>query len=87
MPEPTRQFEIADKGGFVARVDFCFREAKLVVEADSYKYHSGKLHWEADLERRNRLTASGYTVLNVTHRQIEQKNPLIVEAIRRHLAG
>jgi very-short-patch-repair endonuclease len=63
---PLRQFTIWDGGEFVARVDFCFPEAKVIVEADSYRWHSGKRAWERDIERRNQLTMLGWQIVHIT---------------------
>jgi very-short-patch-repair endonuclease len=63
---PLRQFTVWDGGEFVARVDFCYPEAKVIVEADSYRWHSGKRAWQRDLERRNQLTALGWQIVHIT---------------------
>ena len=62
----ARQFTIWDGGAFVARVDFCFPEAKVIVEADSYRWHSSKRAWQRDRHRRNPLTELGWQILHVT---------------------
>lgn len=71
LPEPVRQFEIYVCGRFIARVDFAYPWARVAVEADSYTFHSGRMAWEADLERRNALTARGWLVIHVTYRQMQ----------------
>lgn len=63
---PLRQHTVWDGGEFVARVDFCYPEAKLIVEADSYRWHSGKRAWQRDIERRNQLTTLGWQIVHVT---------------------
>jgi len=50
LPEPVRQYEIFDGPHFVARVDFAYPAHKLVIEADGYRYHTGRRAWEHDLK-------------------------------------
>jgi hypothetical protein len=70
LPFPDRQVSFRDEGGFVGRVDFYFENARAVVEVDSRAHHIRRREWEADLRRRNRLTAEGYRVLHVTHERL-----------------
>lgn len=66
LPRPELQYTIHDEGLFVARVDFCYPEQRLVIEAESWKHHSGRNDWGRDVERRNRLLALGWQVFQVT---------------------
>ena len=70
---PLRQFTVWDGGEFVARVDFCYPEAKLIVEADSYRWHSSKRAWERDLERRNQLTELGWQIVHITWNDLTRR--------------
>jgi very-short-patch-repair endonuclease len=67
---PDRQVVVRDESGFVARVDFIYERRKTIVEVDSRSHHIRRREWEADLRRRNRLTAEGYRVLHVTHERL-----------------
>jgi len=40
--------------------------ARLALEADGYRWHSGRQAWQRDLRRRNALTAAGWEVLHAT---------------------
>jgi very-short-patch-repair endonuclease len=68
---PVRQRVVRDESGFVARVDFIYPEADLVIEVDSRRHHLGPQDWERDLRRRNRLTAAGKRVMHVTYARIK----------------
>jgi very-short-patch-repair endonuclease len=70
LPKPRVQYTIAHED-FHARVDFAYPAARVVIEVDGYKYHSGRLRWERDLVRRNRLESLGWRVLNVTREQLD----------------
>lgn len=66
LPLPELQYTIMDRGSFVARVDFCYPDARLVIEAESWKHHSGRQDWSNDIDRRNKVIALGWRVLQVT---------------------
>lgn len=77
-----RQFTVWDGGQFVARVDFCYPEAKLIVEADSYRWHSGRKAWQRDIERRNQLTALGWQIIHITWDELTRKPTATLARIR-----
>ena len=54
-------------------VDAYWPEARLVVELQSYEFHSGRWQFERDHAKRARLMAAGQTVLPLTHRQVTAK--------------
>jgi very-short-patch-repair endonuclease len=60
---------IHDEAGFLARVDFIWEDHGVVVEVDS-RSHLRRDQWEADLRRRNALTAQGLRVLHVTYERM-----------------
>ena len=51
-------------------VDAYWPEARLVIELQSYEFHSGRWEFERDHAKRARLMAAGHTVLPLTHRQV-----------------
>jgi very-short-patch-repair endonuclease len=74
------QFVVVDEQGrFVARVDFCWPDRKLVVEVDGFETHSSPAALQADLDRQNRLVTLGYTVLRFTWADVV-RNPSKVVA-------
>ncbi|MDQ3953605.1 MAG: endonuclease domain-containing protein [Actinomycetota bacterium] len=86
LPRPVRQHRVCDGRGFVARVDLAYPEVLLAVEADGYRWHSGRRAWSRDLARRNRLTSLGWRVLHVTHYDVTESPDDVVEQIRLALA-
>lgn len=73
LPPPTLQHEIRDAGGLVAVVDFAYPEQKLAIEADGYRWHSGRIKWQSDIARRNRLTALGWRLMHITWRDLARE--------------
>lgn len=66
FPLPARQVPIYDGDGFVGRVDVAYPQARLIIEAQSYEFHSGKQAWTKDIRRRRSLAVSGWRVIEVT---------------------
>lgn len=65
LPRPVAQYEVRDTGGFVARVDFAWPQARVAVEYDGW-WHGERQNVPKDRRRLNRLTAAGWTVIFVT---------------------
>lgn len=82
LPTPVRQFVIRGPDtGFVARVDFAYRESRLAIEIDGYQHHSGRKHWEHDRARQNRIVELGWFPLRITARQISSKPEQVVAQV------
>ena len=53
MPQPDMQFAIKANDRVIAVVDFAYPDARLAIEADGYRWHSGRVRWDRDRARRN----------------------------------
>ena len=53
-------------------VDFLWRDRRLIVETDGYRYHRGKAAFEDDHDRDLELRRLGYDVLRFTFRQVAE---------------
>lgn len=82
LPAPKRQRSVGGTTAPVGRVDFFYAEWRLVIEADSERWHSGWAQQEADRERDLKLMASGLRVMRVTWRQLKSKPELLVAAVK-----
>jgi very-short-patch-repair endonuclease len=82
LPEPVRQFEVRTNEGRVMRIDLAYPWAKVAIEADGYRFHSGRVAWESDLVRRNVLTSLGWLVIHATHQQLTSDMEGLVARIR-----
>jgi hypothetical protein len=72
LPDPeTNKFIVLDDGGPAIRVDFVWRDQRVIVEADSDKWHRSKQRQEIDRRRDQRLTAAGWTVIRTSWRQMK----------------
>jgi len=79
---PERQGSVGGTQAPVGRVDFVFREARVVVEADSRRHHSSWLDVQADHRRDLLLTAAGWRVIRVNWHQLVEEPRLFAAAVR-----
>jgi very-short-patch-repair endonuclease len=75
LPAPRTNYQVA---GFNA--DFCWPEARLIVEVDGYPFHSARAAFERDHRRDIVHKNAGFEVLRFTVRQLEEE-PLFVAAV------
>ena len=87
LPPPTPQHGVRLPNGRVARVDFAYPEARLAVEADSYRFHSSRSSWARDRARNNQLVALGWRVLPVTFDDLRDDPRGVAEQVARCLAS
>ena len=85
LPQPDRQYQVPAPSGQVMRVDFAYPREKVAVEADGYRWHSGRRDWERELRRRNDLQGRGWAVLHVTSADLRNSPDTVLENIRAAL--
>jgi hypothetical protein len=68
------------------RVDFLFPAHRLVVEADSWRYHRTRHRFERDRRRDAAHTLAGYRTLRFTDRQLTRQPGAVADAIAAVLA-
>jgi very-short-patch-repair endonuclease len=68
-------------------VDFLWRENRLIVETDGYRYHRGRIAFENDHNRDLRLVELGYRVRRFSEAQLENEPSRVAAAVRRELAA
>jgi very-short-patch-repair endonuclease len=67
--------------------DFYWPHRRLVVEADSYRWHRSPSALNDDRERDVELTLAGYRVLRFTHEQVTRRPRYVVRALRMALGA
>ncbi len=85
-PAPVLQYRIYDERGLVGTVDFAYPDARLAIEADGYRWHSGRVRWDHDRGRRNRLTLLGWRVIHVTWTDLTRRPAATADLIRAALS-
>ena len=68
-------------------VDFLWREARLIVEVDGFRFHSTRRAFERDRRRDADLQTAGFSVLRLTWRQIVDEPYATVARTARALVG
>jgi hypothetical protein len=85
LPLPAREVDVGDTDGWVGRVDFIYRQEKLIIEADSRLHHSSLTDFEADRARDNRLMAAGWRVLRITWTMLVERPNNVAALVRAAL--
>jgi very-short-patch-repair endonuclease len=67
-------------------VDFLWRECRLVVETDGYRYHRGRVSFEDDRARDLRLRSHGFDVVRLTYDQVTRQPRGTADVLRKLLA-
>jgi hypothetical protein len=68
-------------------VDALWREAKVIVELDSWSYHRSRRAFEDDRERDCVLQLAEYIVLRITRRRFESEPTAVADQIRRRVGA
>lgn len=71
LPAPELQAMIETPDGWSARVDFLFREQRVVVEFDGMLKYTAPQHLQAEKRREDRLRELGYEVVRITWNDLE----------------
>jgi len=67
LPEPELNAQVyAEEGTFIARVDFLWREARVIVEYEGDHHRTDRTQWENDIARVRLLEALGWKVIRIT---------------------
>jgi Protein of unknown function (DUF559) len=88
IPDPEcNAFVILDDGGPAIKADFVWRDRRVVIEADSDKWHNTRQRFEQDRVRDQRLVAAGWTIIRTTWRQMTRRphelRPLLLKLLVR----
>jgi very-short-patch-repair endonuclease len=82
VPGMVKQHPVTRPDGSRARIDLAFPQAKIAVEVESYRWHSGRKAWHRDLARRNDLIALGWTVVHATKEDADEGCRTLVATLR-----
>ncbi|HEX2041940.1 MAG TPA: DUF559 domain-containing protein [Acidimicrobiales bacterium] len=85
LPEPVRQHPVAVGGGRVVRLDLAYPDARVGIEADCRRWHSGRADFQSDRERGNHLAARGWTVLRFGWDDVGRRGDRVADDVRRVL--
>lgn len=83
LPRMRRQVDLGDDVRWCGRVDFLAEEFPLVVEVQSDRFHTALGDAASDLERRRRLEAAGFVVVEVDELDIWHRPNVVVDRVRK----
>jgi predicted transcriptional regulator of viral defense system len=86
LPHPEVNVWLDVPGGNPLQADFLWRDAHLIVEADSRAFHDTASAFEYDRKREQRFQAAGWRVSRCTRFQVEREPERLVATIRSLLA-
>lgn len=85
---PQTQFVVKDdQDCFVGRVDFCWPELRLIVEADGRRWHDPEDARDRDRRRGNQYAALGWVVLRFTWGEVVHAPDDVVATVSASLAS
>jgi hypothetical protein len=93
LPAPVRQHPVHDEDGLVGYLDFAYPWALLNLEADSFKWHTGRRDWRRELRKRNRLMRLNWRIRHVTYEEVTRHREAFIRDVKRllhersHFAG
>lgn len=68
-------------------VDAFWPASHLVVELDGFAFHSHRAAFERDRARDIALTAAGYRVVRITHRQLDREAEILADQLKSLLGS
>lgn len=80
LPEPARNVHVLGH-----EVDALWPDAKLVVELDSWEFHSHRAAFERDRARDPKFLIAGYRTIRITHLRLDNEAPDLAAEIRQLL--
>ncbi len=78
LPLCNHRIHIAGRTFFA---DFCWPDVHLIVEADSWRWHGGRLASEKDADRDQILAVAGWRVIHFTRNQIRHQPAMTGERL------
>ncbi len=86
LPHPEVNIWLDLPGGSPLQADFLWRDARLIVEADSRGFHDTGSAFEYDRKRAQRFELGGWRVSRCTWAQVEREPRRLAATIRAVLA-
>ncbi len=81
LPRPEVNVPL-EAAGLRLRPDFLWRDARLIIETDSRKFHGTAAAFELDRQREQRFFAAGWQVVRCTWRQVERDPKSLIPLLR-----
>ena len=86
LPSPTREHPLPWRPEAEGRVDFAYPAARVIIEADSRRWHTRERDFEADRRRDREAQLAGWDVYRFTWHDLRTDPADVVATVRRALA-
>ena len=86
LPEPALQYPLPGRDRPEGVVDVAYPDARLIIEADSRRWHGRQRDFAVDRERDNLAMLAGWRVLRFTWDDVTRRPEWVVECVSRALA-
>lgn len=82
--EPEVQYVVRDgRGRFVARVDLAYPDARIAIEYDGFRHHTGRKRLSRDSWRQVDLEEAGWVVRRITSSDLDERPDRVVDMLGR----
>ncbi|MFN2588444.1 MAG: endonuclease domain-containing protein [Actinomycetota bacterium] len=81
IPAPLQQHEVR-LDGHRYFLDFAWPDERVAVEVDGYRWHSSREAWRRDRERLTTLRRAGWTVVNATREDVDDRFDELASELR-----
>jgi very-short-patch-repair endonuclease len=69
LPDADRQFPV-EVDGRTYRADFAYPQVRLMIEAQSRRFHFSPNDWHEDLQRKSALARAGWRIIETTWKDV-----------------
>jgi hypothetical protein len=90
LPEPVLNADvISSEGLWLGRVDFLWREARVIVEYEGDQHRTDRRQWQHDITRVRDLEDDGWRVVRITSRDLSDRSArtALARRLQRLLLG
>jgi very-short-patch-repair endonuclease len=81
LPMPVCQYQVVEDDRLLGTVDFAWPSAKVIVEAESFEFHSGRKAWEKDTARYNSLAPYAWCMLRLTKADVRSGGDSFIQLL------
>lgn len=77
LPEPVVQWQVAENGRFIARVDLAYPDLRIAIEYEGDGHRTGREQWRTDIRRQRELEDLGWIVIRLTESDLNAPAALL----------
>lgn len=83
LPLPVPQFEVVLPDGRRVYLDFAWPDTLIALEAQSYRFHAGRIAWSRDQLRTALLVSMGWRLVPVTWEDMVRSPQDLIDTLKR----